>query len=492
MPAAVNVEVDRGALVFERPRYLGRGVEVFNADDVPITPYGSFTRPNEYPKKFNINEPSSIACQELESVQMPLDLFALHEDAGSAMQPQPLDQSFVPSTTGSFVCDERRLRHQLHRILLIGSPGLVSTHVAAGLLKHGYRVRLLERDYRGKIFLYGLESLIETRPSRLSLFYEDDLSLAVADCDGVVYVNGPDTSEISHENDIERLFVSSIQDVFLSIKRNGKSVRRVVLISPASSIFPVETTLVAKTRGLKRGQAAALKEAERLSYKAGVPLTILLPAMMVGPSLLGEGDGNVQALVLLAEQQRRFTSPIYYNIVDVRDVAEACALVLMAPRAEYQKYILSGGEMSLAQIACALQQCIPRVSPPKRHLPVWLTRVLLHLGILNFLGFEFCERVACERVGWSYVLSSLKAQRDLAIQLRSAQTAVVTAVAHAMNVPVAVQQPNVGDAHTSGKVRNQLRQSRLWRGLQLVGFSVLFATIGFFSGKRLFIRSKVI
>ncbi|RNC46922.1 hypothetical protein TcCL_NonESM03182 [Trypanosoma cruzi] len=121
MPAAVNVEVDTGALVFERPRYLGRGVEVFNADDVPITPYGSFIRPNEYPKKFNINEASSIACQESESVQMPLDLFASHEDAGSAMQSQPLDQSFVPSTTGSLVCDERRLKHQLHRILLIGS-----------------------------------------------------------------------------------------------------------------------------------------------------------------------------------------------------------------------------------------------------------------------------------------------------------------------------------------------------------------------------------
>ncbi|RNF27217.1 uncharacterized protein Tco025E_00524 [Trypanosoma conorhini] len=488
MTTAVNAEGDKGVLLFERPRYLGRGVEVFNADDVPVTPCGSFLQPDEYPSKISINETFSIDFQSPGSLQMPLGSIASCADVGSATQTQCPDESCSFFIRRSADSGQKASQHQFRRVLLIGPQGLLAAHVTARLLKNGHHVRLLERDYRGKSALHGLATLIETRPSRLSLFYEDDLSLAVADCDAVVYVDGPNTSDILDENEIEHRFVTSIQDVFLSIRSSGQSVRRVVLISPASAIFPVETSLVAKARSLQRGQAAALREAERISYKAGVPLTVILPAMVVGPSLLGESDSNVQALVRFAEQRRRFTSPLHYNIVDVRDVAEACALVLMAPKAEYQKYILSGGEMSLAQLACTLHECIPLLSPPRRPLPVCLTRFLYYVGILRMLGFDFCECVAAERIGWSYALSSLKAQQELTMQLRSAPAAVVAAVACAMHVPAATPQPRLVTAHVVPLKRNDAQLPRFCKVLHLAFLSSLFGTIGFLAGRYFYTR----
>ncbi|ESL07705.1 hypothetical protein TRSC58_04602 [Trypanosoma rangeli SC58] len=477
MTTAVNLESDTGLLLFERPRCLGRGVEVFNADDVPVTPYAFFLQPDEYPSKISIDETFSIDFQNLDTLQKPLGSVTSHGDVGSATQTQYPDQSCTFFKHRSAGFSQKALRHQFRRVLLIGPQGLLSAHVTARLLKSGHYVRLLEREYRGKTALHGLATLIETRPSRLSLFYEDDLSQAVADCDAVVYVDGPDTSDVCDVSEVEQRFVTAIQDVFLSIRRNGKSVRRVVLISSASAIFPVETSLLAKTQHLKRGHAAALREAERISHRAGVPLTVILPSMVVGPSLLEEIDGNVQSLVRFAEQRRCFTSPLRYNIVDARDVAEACALVLVAPKTEYQKYILSGGEMSLAQIACTLHKCIPSISPPRRTLPTCLAGVLHHFGILNVLGFEFCERISAERVGWSYALSSLKAQQELAVQLRSAPVAVVDAVADAMHVPATTSQP---------PEMNNTQHNGYWKGVHLAILSLFFGTVGFIAGRRFY------
>ncbi|RNF09411.1 hypothetical protein TraAM80_02210 [Trypanosoma rangeli] len=483
MTTAVNLEGDTGLLLFERPRYLGRGVEVFNADDVPVTPCAFFLQPDEYPSKMSIDETFSIDFQNLEILQKPLGSVASHGDVGSATQTQYPDESYTIFKHRGACFSQKALRHQFRRVLLIGPQGLLSTYVTARLLKNGHHVRLLEREYRGKSALHGLATLIETRPSRLSLFYEDDLSLAVADCDAVVYVDGPDTSDVCDVNEVEQRFVTAIQDVFLSIRCNGKSVRRVVLISSASAIFPVETSLLAKAQHLKRGHAAALREAERISNRAGVPLTVILPAVVVGPSLLGESDGNVQSLVRFAEQRRCFTSPLNYNIVDARDVAEACALVLVAPKTEYQKYILSGGEISMAQIACILHKCIPSVSPPRRTLPTCFASALHHLGILNMLGFEFCERISAERIGWSYALSSLKAQQELAVQLRSAPVAVVDAVADAMHVPAATLQP---------PEMKSTQHNEYLKEIHLVILSLFFGTVGFLAGRYFYTRSTLV
>ncbi|KAH9577367.1 hypothetical protein LSM04_003868 [Trypanosoma melophagium] len=483
MTLEVNTDAECGEIVFERARRLGPGVEVFNANDVPITPIGPCLQPKEYPSKLSIDENIS-SFNNSDNTPTSLGSSASHLGSLSESQKQCPEDSITFSTRRSFASTQKRiLQYQLRRILILGKPGLICTHLAAKLLKNGYYVRLLERDYRGKTALRSLAKLIETRPSRLSLFYEDDLSLAVAECDGVVYFDGPDTSDTSDMEEIQQRFVESLQDLFISIRNNGKSVRRVVLISPASSMFPVETTLFEKKRREQEAQRVALREAMRLSDKSGVPLTVILHSMVVGPSLIGECDGNVQGFVNFAKQRRCFTTPLYYNIVDVRDVAEACVAVLLSPAAAHQHYIISAGEMSLGQIGSTLRTCIPGLSPPTLQLPAPLAKLLLKLRILSFIGYQFCECIASERVGCSYTLSSRKAKRQLALQLRSAPVALITAVAQALNLPAEKPLENIVNITSSqyGGVRSARWQG--WqRGLLLAGLCTFFCTIGYIGG----------
>lgn len=491
MPQTAAPDADAGGLVFERPRRLGPGVEMFNGDDVPITPRGFFVQPPEYPSALNIDGTFQMDPGRSGAAGLHVwDSFASQRTCGSETHTHRSDSLRTPSVQQSFVFGRNESLTRLHRILVIGPPGLVTTHVTARLLKHGYYVRLLGLHYHGDGALHRLDKLVETRPSHLSLFCGGDVLSAVADCDGVVYINGPDISHMTDERKIEYGFVRSIQDLFLSIKSNGKKVRRVVLITPASTLFPVETTLVIGARGLQRAQTAALREAERMSDKAGVPLTVILSAMVVGPSLLGEQDGNVHALVAFAGRRRLYTLPFYYNIVDVRDVAEACGLALISRTAEHQKYILSGGEMDLGQIACVLRECIPGIKPPRRTLPIFLARLLLYFGLLELFDFEFCERIAPERVGWSYPLSSSKAQRELELSLRSASSAVVAAVAHAMNVSAVPPLSVATDATVAWTGRRRKHHDRPHnRGVLLAGLCVTFSAIGYVCGST-FLRMR--
>ncbi|ORC93811.1 uncharacterized protein TM35_000016880 [Trypanosoma theileri] len=488
MPLTHSADAECGDIVFERPRRLGPGVEVFNANDVPITPIGPCVQPEEYPSKLSINENTFSCFNNTESTPPSLGSFASQMGGLSESQTRSLENSSSFSMRKSLTNNHRVLQHQLRRILLVGKPGLICTHVASKLLKNGHHVRLLERDYRSKIALRSLAKLVETRPSRLSLFYEDDISLAVADCDGVVYLDGPDTSDASDTEEIQKRFLESMQDLFISIRNNGKSVRWVVLITPASSMFPVETTLLEKKRREQQAQRVALREAMRLSEKSGVPLTVILHSMVVGPSLIGECDGNVQAFVNFSRQKRCFTTPLYYNIVDVRDVAEACVAVLLSPAAAHQLYILSAGEMSLGQMATTLHECIPTLSSPTLELPAPVAKLLMKLGVLNLIGCHFCECIASERFGYRYTLSSRKAQRQLGIQLRSPPVALITAVAQTLNLPAEEPQEHLVTVPPLHVKIDGARWQRWQKGFLLAGMCTVFCAIGYVGGIYFFSR----
>jgi nucleoside-diphosphate-sugar epimerase len=460
--------------LFQNPRTLGRGVDNFNEHGVPQTPY--ITRID--PPALNLLDhlEDNPLCEGTSTTALP----RLDDSCYGAF-------NMSATSVSSQNHNNSNLSHSAQLVLVRGGASFCGAHVTLRLLQGGYNVRILASDCTTTIT--QLMDLVKSRlppqaQNRLLIFRGTELTDALEGCDFVVCNTEPETGDLTSSSDIKRRFLDDMQDLFLSIHSvcrlsqqksvsggnsgngmstdsspassvtnmststnhpvggGGRKPPRIIWITTAATVFPVETTSQARSRHLIEAKTAALKEAERIARKADIPFVVLLPSVMVGSGITEARDDAHYLLSHLAKGNRwfPFAPSLTWNFVDVQDVADAVFLAMTSEAAVHQRFLLSDCELSIAEIGRLLAGRFPMLSPATIELPNILT--LMILSCFGLLGEGVSFRYLQSNLGRRYPLENQKARRTLGIKFHRATEAIVTSVSEMLGITPVVMAPS--------------------------------------------------
>ena len=104
-------------------------------------------------------------------------------------------------------------------------------------------------------------------------------------------------------------------------------------------------------------------------------LTTICPGMVFGPLLGGEVGASMGFLEAIVHGSIPKVPPTGFEIVDVRDVAEAHIAALARDDLAGQRILLAAGYRSMKQIAEVVQRAWPDRKVPSEEMPHWLVHV---------------------------------------------------------------------------------------------------------------------
>jgi dihydroflavonol-4-reductase len=123
----------------------------------------------------------------------------------------------------------------------------------------------------------------------------------------------------------------------------------------------------------------AKTRAERLAWdlaeELDLALTTICPGMVFGPLLGGEVGASMGFLDAIVCGSIPKVPPTGFEIVDVRDVAEAHVAALDRDDLAGQRILLAAGYRSMKQIAEVVQNAWPDRKVPTDEMPNWLVHV---------------------------------------------------------------------------------------------------------------------
>ena len=150
--------------------------------------------------------------------------------------------------------------------------------------------------------------------------------------------------------------------------------------------------------------AKALFEAEvwRLAKGSNVDISVIIPAIMVGPSRTSESSDAMRLVCDFARSSSYFplAPNMYWNFVDVRDVALMHVTALDSTVAKNRRYIASGSNLNLAEIGRLIRKANSNLKAPIFSMPTGLA----------LLGPLF----GASRVRFSYLWKNLGVRRPMA------------------------------------------------------------------------------
>jgi len=123
----------------------------------------------------------------------------------------------------------------------------------------------------------------------------------------------------------------------------------------------------------------AKTRAERLAWdlakELDLALTTICPGMVFGPMLGGEISTSMDFLDSILRGSIPKVPPTGFEVVDVRDVAEAHVTALERNELAGQRILLAAGYRTMKQIAEVVQQAFPDRKVPTDEMPRWLVHV---------------------------------------------------------------------------------------------------------------------
>lgn len=255
--------------------------------------------------------------------------------------------------------------------LVTGASGFIGSHVAAELLRQGYRVRALVRegcDYRNLAGL-GLQLATGDLRDRASL------ARALAGCDVLCHVAAAYTFWTPTPGLIHETNVQGTANILAAAAAAG--VQKIVYTSTESTVgiagdgfLGTEAAFAdpAQLAGeYKRSKFEAEQLALRLS-REGLPLVVVNPTTPVGP-----GDVKPTPTGQIVVDFLRRQMPAYVdtglNLVAVEDVARGHVLALERGRIG-ERYLLGNRNLSLREILDLLAEATGLPAPRVR-LPQW-------------------------------------------------------------------------------------------------------------------------
>ncbi|KAK5991701.1 Phenylacetaldehyde reductase [Cladobotryum mycophilum] len=282
-------------------------------------------------------------------------------------------------------------------VLVTGGSGFVASHLILKLLSAGYTVRATirslskEKQVRNTLQNAGAEGLY-----RLS-FYTADLTKdagweeAIRGCAYVHHVASPFPGQAPKSED--ELIIPA-QEGTLRVLRAARdaSVKRVVFTSSFAAIGygdpSKQTPYTEENWSIVEGLPAYQKSktlAERAACdfieKEGghLELTVLNPVGIFGPVLSDDISSSIDLVKKLVDGSVAKCPRIYFNAVDVRDLADLHICAMLDPAANGQRFIASSDGQALTFLTLA--QFISEGRPdkakkvPKGELSNWLVRL---------------------------------------------------------------------------------------------------------------------
>jgi dihydroflavonol-4-reductase len=295
-----------------------------------------------------------------------------------------------------------------------------------------------------------LVELGESLPGTLRLFAADLLeegsyAEAMAGCRIVLHTASPFLLRFEDaQKELIEPAVQGTRNVLEEAKRTA-SVRRVVVTSSCAAIYgdnadidgkgrPAFTEADWNTTSTVEHKPYSLSKtlAEREAWKIAEAqerwqLLVMNPSLVLGPGIQARStSGSFELIRDLGNGTLKAGVPVYpFGAVDVRDVAEGHVKAALDEKVPSGRYILSGHDTDLFELArMLLPQFGDRYPLPRRKLPKWLVWLVGPL-----VDRSLTRKVIARNVGVRAGFDRAKSERLLGLRYRSLETSVVEMVA---------------------------------------------------------------
>ena len=332
-------------------------------------------------------------------------------------------------------------------VLVTGGTGFIGNWCIVELLKRGYTVRTTVRNAAKETALRrAIASALDpaVNPAidpgtRLAVFIADltrdeGWDAAAAGCDYVLHVASPLGADAP--NDPNALIVPAREGSLRVLRAATKAaVKRVVMTSSVAACSPsphspdnddndetVWTDPDEKNLHVYR-QSKVLAERAAWEFITGsssaTTLTTILPSAVLGPVLTMENLGSVQVVERLLTGKMPGNPRLGFNIVDVRDVADAHIRAMTSPQAAGQRFIAAADFLWMKEISKTLRTTLgDRAGKvPTRALPDFVLRLASI--------FDRPLRMVTPGLGRKHTFTSAKIQRVLGWRPRPVATTVI-------------------------------------------------------------------
>jgi nucleoside-diphosphate-sugar epimerase len=323
-------------------------------------------------------------------------------------------------------------------VLVTGGTGFVAGWCIVELLERGYHVRATIRDLKKEPAVRDAVAAVTDPADRLTfwpadLTSDDGWAAAMAGCDYVLHVASP--LGIDRVRDPDELIVPA-RDGTLRVLRaaTGAGVERVVMTSACAAASPpsysrdgvTDETLWTDAGNRKLDAYRKSKTlAERAAWDfirdhpGSTTLTTILPGAVFGPVLSGGNPGSVQVIGRMLSGGMPATPRLGFEVVDVRDLADAHVRAMTAPEAAGQRFIAVGDFVWMSEVSAVLRAQLgsSAAKVPTRRLPDPLFRLAAI--------FDPALRAVLPALGRKHRHSAAKARRLLNWHPRPAASTIV-------------------------------------------------------------------
>jgi nucleoside-diphosphate-sugar epimerase len=253
------------------------------------------------------------------------------------------------------------------RVLVTGGTGYIASWCIAGLIEAGHEVvtsvRSPEREHEVSAAI-GTNADGRLRFAVADLTRDGGWDDALAGCEYVLHVASPLSDDGADGSAIVAAARDGTVRVLAAAERAG--VRRVVLTSSCAAATPRSDQLSgtvdetcwtdADEPGLaayRRSKVLAERAAWDFVRRDGCELELatVLPAAVFGPARSSSAMGSLQIIAALLDGSAIAIPHLGFEVVDVRDIAAAHLLALMAPAATGERFIASGPVVWFGEIA---------------------------------------------------------------------------------------------------------------------------------------------
>ena len=299
-------------------------------------------------------------------------------------------------------------------VCVTGASGFIGTHVVRLLLERGYRVRATVRDPDDDAKVGHLRTLGDVDIRAGDLMQPGSFDDAMAGCTYVVHAASPVMlSARDVERDIVEPAVRGTRGVLESVVKAG-TVKRVVQTSSIAAVYDMsrpdsdvfdegDWNEEAVNGGLPYPRSKVLAERAAVAFRDGLPkaeqfeLTAINPTFVLGPVTARIHLRTSPKLISEILDHKLPAIPnFYFNLVDVRDVAEAHVRALTHPSESLApRYICYAEQLHFTEICARLARAFPDRRIPRRRAPDALV-----------YAFALVDR----RLTWSYLRRSLGRQ----------------------------------------------------------------------------------
>ncbi len=285
-------------------------------------------------------------------------------------------------------------------VLITGLSGFIAKHIALNLLAKGYVVRGTVRDMARGDALKDALTQAGADVSALELTQADlesdaGWTDAVNGVDYVMHVASPfPLQQPKGRLDLTPAARDGALRVLNAVKTAGTNVQQIVMTSSMVAMMyrarrprnfvvrendwtdvdwpPASPYIISKTLAEK----AAWQWARENGFEKR--MAVINPGFVLGPALDSRAATSLDVIKLLFSGAYPAVPPVYFPVVDVRDLADLHAAALTAEGVGGRRLIGSAETLSMAEIAATLNQAFPEKGAkiPTRTLPAPVVRFL--------------------------------------------------------------------------------------------------------------------